>query len=122
LICFFVDPAKGEIKGHGERTKTDMKRERRLKKKKQHLKRLAQEEKARARGLGMTNVKLAESVVKKAKKDGKPDHVQQSKELKSSKAFFAKLQDQVTTHIDKVAKRKQEVEKSKSLSAKRFKL
>jgi len=121
LNLFFAEPTKGEVKSQAERSKTDMKRERRLKKKKQHLKRLAQEEKARARGLGMTSIKLAENVVKKAIKEGRVEKAPRNKELKSSKAFFAKLQDQVTTHIDKVAKRKQET-KSKSLSAKKFKL
>jgi U3 small nucleolar RNA-associated protein MPP10 len=115
-----LEPSKGEIKSQAERTKTDMKRERRLKKKKQHLKRLSLEEKARAKGLAGTSIKLAENVVKKR---GKSDNASPSnKELKTSKAFFAKLQDQVTTHIDKVAKRQQDTAKAKSLSAKRFKL
>lgn len=122
MLHFFAEPAKGEVKGKGERSSTDKKRERRLKKKKQHLKRLAQEEKARAKGLGLRNIKLAENVVKSSKKNADNESVENSKELKSSKAFFTKLQEHVTNHIDKVAKRKQTEAKSKALTAKKFKM
>lgn len=119
----FAEPAKGEIKGKSERTSTDKKRERRLKKKKQHLKRLSQEEKARAKGLGLRNIRLAESVVKKSKRATNDDsNLLNSKELKSSKAFFAKLQEQVSSHISKVAKKNKASMDAKVISVKKYKL
>jgi len=86
------------------------------------LKRLSQEEKARAKGLGLRNIKLAESVVKKSKKGSADESQHNNKELKSSKAFFAKLQEQVHTHIDKVAKKNKASLAAKVISAKRYKL
>lgn len=88
------------------------------------------------KGLGLRNIKLADGIVKsqqKAKKAAAAEvsgdftystSTQNPKELKNSKAFFSKLQDSVTSHIDKVAKRKSrpnETDRSK-LSAKKFKL
>lgn len=131
MLFFYVDNVKGHIKGKGERSTTDKKRERRKKKKKQHLKRLKQEETARLKGLGLRNIKLAEGIIKQnAKKSaagvqGYSTNQQSAKELKSSKAFFTKLQEGATAHINKVAKRKnmpKETNSSPKFSAKKFKL
>jgi len=95
------------------------------------LKRLAQEEKARMKGLGLRNIKLAEGIVKSQQKikdnsndDSYSTSNQNRKELKSSKAFFAKLQEGAASHIDKVVKRKAASNKTlkPDLSAKKFKL
>lgn len=126
------DHVKGAIKGKEERTSTDKNRERRKKKKKQHLRRLAQEEKARRKGLGLRNIKLAEGIVKSQQKANDNSNVdnystssQNKKELKSSKAFFAKLQEGAASHIDKISKRKAVSNNNNGLNskpAKRFKL
>jgi len=92
---------------------------------------LAEEEKARMRGLGLRNIKLAEGIVKsqqkgkdKSNSDSYSTSDQSRKELKSSKAFFAKLQEGAAAHIDKVAKRKaiSNNNSNSKLSAKKFKL
>ena len=125
-VCLFINvlaQAKGAIKGKSEMSSTDRNRERRTKKKKQKLKRLAQEEKAKLKGLGLRNIKLADNIVKandKSKsKTALDDEKVNQKHLKSSKAFFAKLQEQVQTHVKGISKRKQPV---KQLSAKKFKM
>jgi len=111
-----------------ERSDTDRKRERRQKKKKQKFKRIAQEERAQLKGLGHRNVKLAENIVKSSKGNKKSnsskdptESFQNTKELKSSKAFFAKLQNQVQTQIKEVKNKKKASDPTK-LSAKRFKM
>lgn len=93
------------------------------------MKRLAQEEKARMKGLALRNIKLADGIVKSHKTEklqsgGYSTSQQTGKELKSSKAFFAKLQESATSHIDKIAKRKQtkNVSNFNNPSAKRFKM
>jgi U3 small nucleolar RNA-associated protein MPP10 len=115
---------KGEIKGKAERTETDRKRERRQKKKGQKLKRISREEKAKLKGLGLRNIKLAENISKSNKRKKSEDGIESfenSKELKSSKAFFAKLQNQVDTHIKQVVVKKKKLDASK-LSPKKLKL
>ncbi|CAG7835881.1 unnamed protein product [Allacma fusca] len=116
--------SKGEIKGKAERTDTDRKRERRQKKKTQKLKRISREEKAKLKGLGLRNIKLADNISKSNKRaklgDGN-ESFENSKELKSSKAFFNKLQNQVDSHIKKVVVKKKKSDVTK-LSPKKLKL
>jgi hypothetical protein len=119
---YLVEPAKGEIKSKGERTETDKKRERRVKKKKQHVKRVDREERAKLKGLGLRNIKLADNIKKKNKKvDTADEGFHNTKELKSSKAFFNKLQEQVQTQIrDTLVRKKKSA--SKAITPKRFKM
>lgn len=114
------------MKGTAERTSTDKKRERRLKKKKQHLKRIDREERAKIKSMGLRNVKLADNILSKKKsKRGNTDSdttPTNSKELKSSKAFFDTLQSKVQSQIkDKISKSKKS-EAKKNMQPKRFKL
>jgi len=99
-----------------ERSETDKNRERRKKKKFQKSKRIAQEEKSKLKGLGSRNIKIAEKLTKKSKEmDSSNVNL---KELKSSKAFFSKLQDESQLKNTRKTKRPE----PKVLSAKRFKL
>ncbi|CAL8083661.1 unnamed protein product [Orchesella dallaii] len=123
-----TDHIKGPFKSKEERTDTDKKRERRKKKNKQHLKRLILEDTCFQKGLGLRNIKFANHVVKQNKSTSNrhSDH-QYIKELKSSKAFFAKLQDTVNTQIknvtDRNRKRAQSIKIDPcTISAKKFKL
>jgi len=123
-IVIISAPVKGEMKAVAERSSTDMKRERRLKKKKQHLKRVDREERTRLKGLGLRNVKLADNIIsrKKGKKGEEGVLPSTTKELKSSKAFFDKLQDKVQTQIKEKLTKSKKSEPKKSPQAKRFKL
>jgi len=116
------DPSQGEIKGKAERTDTDKKRERRIKKKKQHVKRIAREEKARAKGISLEHVTFADKKSKKsAAKSVEDEGFHHGKELKSSKAFFSRLQQEAQSQIKGTLAVKRKKDTSK-LVAKKFKL
>ncbi|KAK7480019.1 hypothetical protein BaRGS_00028752 [Batillaria attramentaria] len=110
--------SKGELKGKAERTTTDKKRERRLKK---AAKRERQREKEKRQkvveklnpGLGnkYSKERAMRDLEKQSKMSGNIELVKGTKEkgLKSSKNFFSQLQEEVTTHVkSKMASSKKE--------------
>uniref|UniRef100_UPI00398EF738 U3 small nucleolar ribonucleoprotein protein MPP10 n=1 Tax=Pristiophorus japonicus TaxID=55135 RepID=UPI00398EF738 len=121
----------GDLQGDTEKTETDKKRERRQKKK---LKRLRLREKeVRRKGLEKLNVKLSNKreketnaeKVKKLTQEGKATLLKdegKDKPLRSSKAFFSQLQDQVKAELKgaKIGAKKQN--KHRELSASKLKL
>ncbi|XP_078388535.1 U3 small nucleolar ribonucleoprotein MPP10 [Cetorhinus maximus] len=121
----------GDLQGDTEKTATDKKRERRKKKK---LKRLRLREKeARQKVLEKLNVKLSNKRVKeknaekvrKLTQEGKATLLKdegKDKTLRSSKAFFSQLQDQVKAELKgaKIGAKKQN--KHRELSASKLKL
>ncbi|XP_041034435.1 U3 small nucleolar ribonucleoprotein protein MPP10 [Carcharodon carcharias] len=121
----------GDLQGDTEKTATDKKRERRKKKK---LKRLRLREKeARQKVLEKLNVKLSNKQVKeknaekvrKLTQEGKAMLLKdegKDKTLRSSKAFFSQLQDQVKAELKgaKIGAKKQN--KHRELSASKLKL
>ncbi|XP_059478840.1 U3 small nucleolar ribonucleoprotein protein MPP10 [Neocloeon triangulifer] len=110
--------AKGIPLGKEERNATDKKRERRKKKAKQRAKKKLQDSKETLGG-------GAKAAVTKALKEGRVTKldVTDKEAVKSSKAFFTKLQDEVSNTINL---KKQEIKKRKGeesrLSAKKLKL
>lgn len=120
---------KGEVKSTTEKTSTDRKRDRRQKKLKQRQRRLDREsrEKAVAKanpGLGNKYSKLEALKKLKHEKDVtllEESRNKNSKDLKSSKKFFEKLQDQVSNHIQSKVKKKKKI-KLKSANAVKLKL
>lgn len=106
LFCFFVAKPRGDVIGKAERTKTDMKRDRRHKKLRQHARQEAMEKKEKLNALKPSVQKKykknkAAELVKKLSQNRniiKMDETGQ-KVAKSSTAFFNQLQDQVKSHI-----------------------
>ncbi|KAF5298726.1 hypothetical protein FQR65_LT09595 [Abscondita terminalis] len=120
--------AKGDVLGPNERTSTDKKRERRKKKQKQR-----EHANARSKNVGIVSktglgnkytkekVKKILDQVTKEKNVDKMDESYGSKAIKSSSAFFAQLQDEVTSQIK--SKMKDHKKKAKKIhDAKRLKL
>ncbi|XP_065335501.1 U3 small nucleolar ribonucleoprotein protein MPP10 isoform X2 [Cloeon dipterum] len=113
---------KGKLRGNPlskeERTDTDKNRERRKKKARQRAKRKVQEGKEIVGG-------GAKAAVKKAIKEGKVKQLEvaDKNSVKSSKAFFTKLQDEVssTINLKKQEMKRKNNEKSR-VSAKKLKL
>ena len=97
---------RGDVIGKAERTKTDMKRDRRHKKLRQHARQEAMEKKEKLNALKPSVQKKykknkAAELVKKLSQNRniiKMDETGQ-KVAKSSTAFFSQLQDQVKSHI-----------------------
>ncbi|KAG7206408.1 hypothetical protein KM043_003765 [Ampulex compressa] len=120
---------RGDLIGKAERTATDMKRDRRRKKQKQHLRQKHIEEKEKLKGLqpGVAKKyrkdKNAE-LLKKLTKDRnivKMDETSQ-KIAKSSTAFFNQLQDQVKSHVKSKAGTIQKKKPKNAVSAVKLKL
>lgn len=65
IKLYFAEPVKGEIKGKAERTETDRKHERRVKKKKQKLKQIAREKRAKLTGNTIIQLKKAKDKLSK---------------------------------------------------------
>ncbi len=119
--------AKGDIMGKSERTSTDKKRERRMKKLKQKSIKVAKEKRtAEKEKLGIT-LTSKEERIKLMNKVTKSRNVQKIKEttdgksMKSSKAFFSQLQDEVTLKTKLKSKRKPSKNED-TVSAKKLKL
>ncbi|XP_072880837.1 U3 small nucleolar ribonucleoprotein protein MPP10 [Hemitrygon akajei] len=121
----------GVLQGENEKTPTDKKRERRQKKKLKHLRIRAKE--MRQKSLEKQNVKLSNKEekkmnVQKAKKLAQQGMVLllkdegKDKTLRSSKAFFSHLQDQVKAELSGVKAAGKKKNKLGKLSANKLKL
>ncbi|XP_077988972.1 U3 small nucleolar ribonucleoprotein MPP10-like [Glandiceps talaboti] len=121
----------GEMKGDMERTETDKKRDRRKKKKNQKSRRKEKEQRSKVvekmnPGLGNKYSKKAalEKLEKQSKSDGRTTIIKDGpgtakKSLSTSKAFFTKLQEEVTSEIKDIkAKKKQKKNKNTVTSSK----
>ncbi|XP_017893249.1 U3 small nucleolar ribonucleoprotein protein MPP10 [Ceratina calcarata] len=121
--------SRGDPIGKAERTKTDMKRERRHKKMKQRARQQARENKEKLNALkpGVAKKHKKEKAAEMAKKLSKNRNIIQMDESsfkapKSSTAFFNQLQDEVKSHIKaKTGANKKKKEKN-ALSAVKLKL
>ncbi|XP_070543111.1 U3 small nucleolar ribonucleoprotein protein MPP10-like [Ptychodera flava] len=123
----------GELIGDAEKTSTDKKRERRKKKKNQRIRHKEKERNAKLvekmkPGLGNKYSKKAalEKLEKQSKSDGrttiiKDDHHSDKKTLSSSKAFFTKLQDEVSSEIKQI-KTKKKQKKGNTVTSSKLKL
>lgn len=107
VVYFFLAKARGDVAGKSERTQTDMKRERRMKKIHQREKEKAKniKEKTLIEKLKPKNNKqsknIQDAMVKKLTKDRNISEIEKAshKVPKTSTAFFTQLQDEVTSHI-----------------------
>ncbi|XP_063238523.1 U3 small nucleolar ribonucleoprotein protein MPP10 [Bacillus rossius redtenbacheri] len=121
---------KGELVAKEERTETDKKRERRRKKTRQRERRLETEKRKKAveklrPGLGNKYSKQkALRALEKASKDKNVSVLEEkTKTVKSSKAFFTQLQEEVVSHIKSKLKGTRKNNNNESnLSAKKIKL
>ncbi|KAM9825239.1 U3 small nucleolar ribonucleoprotein MPP10 [Syngnathus typhle] len=120
----------GDILGATEKTSTDKKRERRLKKKVKHFKIKEKEKKQKLKEASKASEnkkpskEQAKEDLKKLTKGGKATILKdegRDKALRSSQAFFSQLQDQVKSQI-KSAKGQPTKKKQKEVSASKLKL
>uniref|UniRef100_A0A8D0LD29 U3 small nucleolar ribonucleoprotein protein MPP10 n=1 Tax=Sphenodon punctatus TaxID=8508 RepID=A0A8D0LD29_SPHPU len=120
----------GDVKTDAEKTPTDKKRDRRKKKLLRHRKLKEKEkrqkilEKAKPEQITKLNKRAAAAQLKKLTKDHKTALLKdegKDKALKSSRAFFSQLQDQVKMQI-KDAKKILKKQKTKEISAHKLKL
>lgn len=119
--------AKGDVLGKSERTSTDKKRERRMKKLKQKSikiateKRTAEKEQLGIRLSSKEEQKKLLNKVTKARNVQKVKETSDGKSSKSSKAFFSQLQDEVSLKTKTKSKRKLSKNED-AVSAKKLKL
>ncbi|XP_008933529.1 PREDICTED: U3 small nucleolar ribonucleoprotein protein MPP10, partial [Merops nubicus] len=121
----------GDVKTDAEKTPTDRKRERRKKKLRKRMKLREKEkrqkllEKMKPEQGTVLSKKAAAAKLKRLTKEGKASLLKdegKDKVLKSSKAFFSQLQDQVKMQIKDANKLKKKPKKQKSLSVHKLKL
>lgn len=126
---FFAAKPRGDVIGKAERTKTDMKRERRRKKVTQRARQEAVEKKEKLNALipGVGKKYKKEKNAQLAKKLSKNRNIIQMDETsvkvpKSSTTFFNQLQDQVKSHIKGKAIANSKKKQKGTLSAVKLKL
>ncbi|TNM91016.1 hypothetical protein fugu_003305 [Takifugu bimaculatus] len=121
----------GDILGDTEKTTTDKKRERRHKKKVKHLKIKEREKRQKLKEASKTgeNKKPTKAEVaqnlKKLSKGGQATILKdegKDKTLRSSKAFFSQLQDQVKTQLKSAKEQTSKKKKNKEVSVSKLKL
>ncbi|KAK7116228.1 U3 small nucleolar ribonucleoprotein protein MPP10-like [Littorina saxatilis] len=115
---------RGEVKGKTERTKEDKRRDRKQKKSVKREKSKAKEKRMKEvekMNPGLGNKYSKERALKDLEKQSKGNieviKEKKSKKSMSSKTFFTKLQEEVTTQISSKTKTKKEKEKKKQLSS-----
>lgn len=119
--------AKGDVMGKSERTTTDKKRERRMKKLKQKSIKIAKEKRTAEKeklGIGLTSKEERTKLMNKVTKSRNVQKIKETtdgKAMKSSKAFFSQLQDEVTLKTKTKSKRKSS-KNEENVNAKRLKL
>lgn len=118
---------KGDIMGKSERTSTDKKRERRMKKLKQKSVKIAKEKRTAEKekqGIILTSKEERSKLMNKVTKSRNVQKIKETidaKSIKSSKAFFSQLQDEVTLKTKSKSKRKSS-KNEENVNAKRLKL
>lgn len=118
---------KGDVMGKSERTSTDKKRERRMKKLKQKSIHVAKEKRAiekEKQGISLSTKEERQKLMNKVTKSRNVQKMKETtdgKSIKSSKAFFSQLQDEVTTKTKSKPKRKSSGNEG-DISAKKLKL
>ncbi|RVE74414.1 hypothetical protein OJAV_G00022110 [Oryzias javanicus] len=121
----------GDVLGDIERTKTDKKRDRRLKKKVKRLKIKEKEKRQKLKEASKTgdNKKVSKAQVaenlRKVTKGGKATILKdegKDKALRSSQAFFSQLQDQVKSQIKSTKDGSEKKKKHKEVSVSKLKL
>ncbi|XP_006109107.2 U3 small nucleolar ribonucleoprotein protein MPP10 [Myotis lucifugus] len=121
----------GDIKTAAEKTATDKKRERRKKKLRKHMKLKEKEkrrrllEKSSAQPAGKLSKASASEQLRQLTRAGKASLLKdegKDRALKSSQAFFSKLQDQVKMHISDAKKTEKKKKQRQDLSVHKLKL
>lgn len=118
---------KGDIMGKSERTSTDKKRERRMKKLKQKSDKIAKEKRTAEKekqGIVLTSKEERTKLMNKVTKSRNVQKIKETvdgKSIKSSKAFFSQLQDEVTSKPKSKSKRKAS-KNEENVNAKKLKL
>ncbi|KAL0278481.1 UNVERIFIED_CONTAM: hypothetical protein PYX00_000295 [Menopon gallinae] len=120
---------KGELIGKSERTKTDKKRERRVKKKRQGIKQKEVEKREKEKKTKVEKEKefskkkkISNKVMKKLGRNvSQVSENGDGKYIRSSNAFFSKLQDEVKSHI-KTKSNSNNLDKAKKIDIKKLKL
>lgn len=118
---------KGDVMGKSERTATDKKRERRMKKLKQKSTKIAKEKRTAEKekqGITLSSKEERNKLMNKVTKSRNVQKIKETndgKSIKSSKAFFSQLQDEVTLKTKSKAKRKS-TKNEGEINAKKLKL
>ncbi|KAJ6647378.1 U3 small nucleolar ribonucleoprotein MPP10 [Pseudolycoriella hygida] len=119
--------AKGDVMGKSERSSTDKKRERRMKKLRQKSIKIAKEKRTAEKekqGITLSSKEERNKILNKVTKSRNVQKIKEtsdSKSIKSSKAFFAQLQDEVSLKSKSNAKRKASKNEG-NVTAKKLKL